>query len=160
MKYYCRSETPIGQLLLIGENGLLEKIYFPKAADRAVIEDSWQLNEEPFAEVLNQLKEYFAGRLQEFHVKMHLQGTDFQVRVWKELQQIPYGHTASYGEIAKRIDNPKACRAVGGANGKNPIPIIIPCHRIIGSDGSLTGFGGGLDLKKNLLKREMASFKS
>ncbi|MBW2659068.1 MAG: methylated-DNA--[protein]-cysteine S-methyltransferase [Deltaproteobacteria bacterium] len=154
MKHYCHSETPIGQLLLIGKNGLLEKIYFPKAADRTVIEDEWELNEEPFADVLNQLKEYFAGRLQEFNVKMHLQGTDFQIRVWEELQQIPYGRTASYGEIAKRIGNPKACRAVGGANRKNPIPIIIPCHRIIGSDGSLTGFGGGLDLKKNLLQRE------
>ena len=112
------------------------------------------LNEEYFSDILYQLKEYFAGRLQNFKVKMHLEGTDFQLRVWQELQQIPYGKTASYGQIAKQIGNPKACRAVGGANNKNPIPIIIPCHRIIGNDGSLTGFGGGLELKKDLLRLE------
>ena len=154
MKQYCYCRTPIGRLLLVGENGMLEKLHFPKSADYTIIEEDWNLDEECFADVLHQLKEYFAGRLQNFKVKMHLEGTDFQLRVWRELQQIPYGKTASYGEIAKRINNPKAYRAVGGANNKNPIPIIIPCHRIIGNDGSLTGFGGGLDVKKNLLNLE------
>jgi len=157
MTHYCYCKTPIGRLLLTGENGLLEKLYFPKSASQAVIEEGWELSKEHFADVRHQLKEYFAGRLQKFNVKMNLQGTDFQLRVWKELQEIPYGRTASYGEIAQRINNPKACRAVGGANRKNPIPIIIPCHRIIGNDGSLTGFGGGLELKKNLLHLENVS---
>jgi len=160
MTHYCYCKTPIGKLLLTGERGLLERIYFPKTASQIVIEDGWELTEEPFADVLQQLNEYFAGRLQKFNVKMNLRGTDFQLRVWRELQQIPYGRTASYGEIAKRINSPKACRAVGGANNKNPVPIIVPCHRIIGSDGSLTGFGGGLELKKNLLRREKASFQN
>ncbi len=154
MKQYCYCHTTIGRLLLIGENGLLEKLHFPNSADHTAIEENWDLNQEYFSDVQHQLKEYFAGRLQNFKVKMHLEGTDFQLKVWQELQQIPYGKTASYGQIAKQIGNPKACRAVGGANNKNPIPIIIPCHRIVGNDGSLTGFGGGLELKKNLLQLE------
>ena len=158
MTDYCYCKTPIGELLLTGKKGYLERIYFPKTASQTVIEERWELTEEPFADVLQQLKEYFAGRLQKFNVKINLRGTDFQLRVWRELQQIPYGQTASYGEIAKRINSPKACRAVGGANNKNPVPIIVPCHRIIGSDGSLTGFGGGLELKRNLLRREKAPF--
>ncbi len=154
MKQYCYCKTPIGKLLLTGENGLLEEIHFPNSAENAVIEDDWQNNRGAFSDVLQQLEEYFAGRRKVFKIKMNPKGTDFQRRVWQELQRIPYGKTASYGEIAHRIDNPKACRAVGGANGKNPIPIIIPCHRIIGTDGSLTGFGGGLELKKDLLRLE------
>jgi len=154
MKQYCYCQTPIGRLLLVGENGLLEQLHFPNSAGQVVIEESWCLDEESFADTLQQLEEYFAGRLENFQVKMHLTGTDFQRQVWQELQRIPYGKTASYGEIAKRIGNPKACRAVGAANGKNPVPIIIPCHRIIGTDGSLTGFGGGMELKKSLLRLE------
>ena len=154
MKHYCYCQTPIGRLLLIGKNGLLEEIHFPNSAESTIIEDNWHHDEEYFADVLQQLKEYFAGSRQNFDVKLSLKGTDFQRQVWQELQRIPYGKTASYGDIAKRINNPKACRAVGAANGKNPIPIIIPCHRIIGNDGSLTGFGGGLKLKKTLLDLE------
>ncbi len=159
MKQYCYYQSPIGRLLLIGEQGLLEEIHFPNSADHAVIEDNWHHDEECFADVLQQLEEYFAGDRRSFKVKMRLKGTDFQRRVWQELRQVPYGETASYGEIAERIDNPKACRAVGGANGKNPIPIIVPCHRIIGNDGSLTGFGGGLELKKKLLRIEKITLK-
>lgn len=154
MKHYCYYHTPIGRLLLIGEDGMLEQLHFPNSAEQTVIEDNWHQDEECFADVLQQLEEYFAGHRQEFSVKMRLKGTDFQRRVWQELRQIPYGKTASYGDIAKRIDNPKACRAVGAANGKNPVPIIIPCHRIIGNDGSMTGFGGGLELKRTLLELE------
>jgi len=159
MKQYCYCQSPIGRLLLIGEDGLLEELHFPNTAEKTVIEDNWRHNEECFADVLQQLGEYFAGNRQNFEVKLHLQGTDFQHSVWQELQRVPYGKTASYGEIAERIDNPKACRAVGGANGKNPIPIIIPCHRIIGNDGSLTGFGGGIELKKTLLRLENITLK-
>lgn len=157
MKHYCYCHTPIGRLLLIGENGILERIHFPNSAERTVIEDNWHHDKKCFAGVMQQLEEYFAGRRQNFTVKMNLKGTDFQRQVWQELQQIPYGETASYGDIAKRINNPKACRAVGAANGKNPIPIIVPCHRIIGNDGSLTGFGGGLELKKTLINLEDCS---
>ncbi len=159
MKQYCYWQSPIGRLLLIGEQGLLEELHFPNSAEHAVIEDNWHHDEECFANVLQQLREYFAGERQVFKVKMCLKGTDFQRRVWQELQQVPFGKTASYGEIAERINNPKACRAVGGANRKNPIPIIIPCHRIIGNDGSLTGFGGGLPLKKKLLRIENITLK-
>ncbi len=139
---------------MVGEDGLLEELHFPNSAEHTVIEDSWNHSEEYFTDILQQLEEYFAGDRQSFKVKMNLKGTDFQRSVWQELQRVPYGKTASYREIAERINNPKACRAVGGANGKNPIPIIIPCHRIIGNDGSLTGFGGGIELKKELLRLE------
>ncbi len=159
MKQYCYYQSPIGRLLLIGEEGILEELHFPNSAEDAVIGDNWLDNEEHFSDVLKQLGEYFAGSRQSFEVKMDPKGTDFQRRVWQELQRIPFGKTASYGEIAQRINNPKACRAVGGANGKNPIPIIIPCHRIIGNDGSLTGFGGGLELKKTLLRLENIPLK-
>ena len=113
-----------------------------------------QYDEAHFADALLQLGEYFDGVRQDFNLSISPKGTPFQQQVWQELQKIPFGHTASYGEIAARIDNPKASRAVGMANSRNPIPIIIPCHRIIGKDGSLTGFGGGVDLKKRLLELE------
>jgi methylated-DNA-[protein]-cysteine S-methyltransferase len=100
------------------------------------------------------LKAYFRGELKEFDLPLEMQGTEFQLRVWNELRAIPYGETISYAQLAGRIGNPKAVRAVGLANGSNPIPIIVPCHRVIGSDGSLTGFGGGLATKKKLLELE------
>ena len=103
---------------------------------------------------VDQLESYFRGELQEFNLPLSPGGTSFQQRVWAELRRIPYGETASYGDIAKRIGSPGAARAVGAANGSNPIPIVIPCHRVIGSDGSLTGFGGGLKIKKWLLELE------
>ncbi len=156
MKQYCYYDSPIGTLLLIGKNGVLEKLHFPRSARNIIIEHNWQEDCKSFLPVTDQLTAYFAGSLRTFTVQMRLEGTPFQQRVWKELIKIPYGQTASYGEIARRIGNPKACRAVGGANNKNPIPIIIPCHRVIGHDGSMAGFGGGLDLKKNLLQLEKA----
>jgi len=158
MKQYCYYKAPIGRLLLIGEDGVLEELHFPNSAEHALIKDDWICNEDSFSDILQQLGEYFAGRRKNFDVKINPTGTDFQRRVWQELQNVPYGKTASYGEIAQRINNPKACRAVGGANRKNPVPIIVPCHRIIGSDGSLTGFGGGLELKKDLLRLENIVF--
>ncbi len=117
-------------------------------------EPDWILNEKPFAAVRQQLEEYFAGDRKDFDLPLHLSGTEFQVQVLEELQRIPYGETTSYGDIAQRIGRPKAMRAVGAANGRNPIPIVIPCHRVIGSSGDLTGFGGGLDTKEALLRLE------
>lgn len=105
-------------------------------------------------QVLQELKEYFLGQRREFTVSLHQVGTPFQVRVWQELLRIPYANTRSYGEVAEKLDNPKGSRAVGLANSKNPIPVIVPCHRVIGKDGGLTGYAGGLELKQELLRLE------
>ena len=134
-------------------NNVLENIYFPK--NQKTPKDNWVHSEKEFSSVLGQLDAYFKGTLKIFEkIEMHIIGTDFQKKVWNELLKIPYGETISYGELATRIGNPKASRAVGMANSKNPIPIIIPCHRVIGKNGSLTGFGGGIDVKKQLLTLE------
>ena len=106
------------------------------------------------AECLRQLTEYFKGRRQKFSIPLVLEGTDFQKAVWRQLQKIPFGQTASYGDVARAVGSPRAFRAVGNANNKNPIPVIIPCHRVIGTSGDLTGFGGGLDTKEALLRLE------
>ena len=118
-------------------------------------ESDWIFSDKPFAAAREQLTAYFAGERKTFDLKLNPVGTEFQLQVLAELQKIPYGITASYGDIAKRIGRPKAVRAVGAANGRNPIPIIIPCHRVIGSTGKLTGFGGGIPTKKALLKLEL-----
>ncbi len=152
--YYCYLETPIGELLLAGEDGSLSMIGFPKGSMRRDPEPDWIFNEKPLAEACRQLIEYFDGERREFDLELDLSGTEFQVSVLHALQNIPYGETVSYGEIAKRIGRPRAVRAVGAANGRNPIPIVVPCHRVIGSGGDLTGFGGGLDTKEALLRLE------
>ena len=154
MKQYCSYQSPIGKLLLVGSDGILEALHFPNSPGQKNIDQDWQYDEACFKQVIRQLSEYFAGNRQEFNLEIAPKGTDFQERVWQELRRIPFGKTASYGEIAEKIGNAKASRAVGMANGKNPIPIIVPCHRVIGKDGSLTGFGGGLDIKKQLLQLE------
>lgn len=152
--YYCYFETPIGELLLAGEADSLSMIGFPKGAMRRDPEADWIYNEEPFDNACSQLAEYFSGERKTFDLPLLLSGTEFQVSVLEALQEIPYGETATYGDVAKRIGRPKAVRAVGAANGRNPIPIIVPCHRVIGSSGDLTGFGGGLDTKAALLRLE------
>lgn len=152
--YYCYVDSPIGELLLAGTEDALSMIGFPKGSMRRDPEPDWIFKEEPFAEVRKQLQEYFDGERREFDVPLSLDGTKFQLSVWRALQDIPYGTTVSYGEVAQRIENPRAMRAVGAANGRNPIPIIVPCHRVIGSHGDLTGFGGGLDTKEALLRLE------
>ncbi len=152
--YYCYLDTPIGELLLAGDDQGLSMIGFPSGKMRREPETDWIFNEQPFAEARRQLDEYFAGQRRDFDLPLHVAGTDFQVQVLEELRRIPYGETTSYGDIAKRIGRPKAMRAVGRANGANPIPIVIPCHRVIGSGGALTGFGGGLDTKEALLRLE------
>lgn len=147
---YWRMETPIGPLVLAGEgDGALHAIRFHGHADAA-----WAADQAPFHRAIEQLRAYFAAELTCFDLPLAPAGTPFQLRVWRELQTIPYGETASYRNIAERIGKPDAVRAVGAANGANPIPIVIPCHRIIGSNGKLTGFGGGLDTKEKLLKLE------
>ena len=153
--YYCYFETPIGDLLLAGDEDALHMIGFPEGSMRREAEADWIYSDKPFAEARRQLGAYFAGELQSFDLKLSPNGTEFQMQVLNELQKIPYGTTASYGDIAKRIGRPKAVRAVGAANGRNPLPIIIPCHRVIGSSGDLTGFGGGIPTKKALLRLEL-----
>jgi methylated-DNA-[protein]-cysteine S-methyltransferase len=152
--YYCYLDTPIGELLLAGEDGALAMIGFPKGSMRRDPEPDWIYKEKPLSEARKQLQEYFAGTRKAFDLPLRLNGTEFQVSVLNALQEIPYGETVSYGEIAKRIGNPKAMRAVGAANGRNPIPIVVPCHRVIGSSGDMTGFGGGIDTKEALLRLE------
>ena len=152
--YYRYLSTPIGDLLLAGDTDGLSMIGFPDGKMRRKPEPDWILDKTPFEDVVLQLEEYFAGRRREFTLPLKLTGTDFQVRVLEELTRIPYGQTVSYGTVAERIGRPGAMRAVGAANGRNPIPIVIPCHRVIGSSGKLTGFGGGLDTKAALLRLE------
>ena len=152
--YYCYLDTPIGELLIAGEDGALSMIGFPKGSMRREPEPDWIFNENQLADACKQLREYFAGERRDFDIPLKLSGTEFQVSVLEALQEIPYGETTSYGQIAKQIGRPKAVRAVGAANGRNPIPIVVPCHRVIGSTGDLTGFGGGLDTKEALLRLE------
>ncbi len=152
--YYCYLTTPIGDLLLAGEDDALNLVAFPEGSMRRDPDPDWIYNEKQFANARQQLTEYFDGERKEFDLPLSLAGTEFQLRVLDELRRIPYGETTSYGDIAARIGKPKAMRAVGAANGRNPIPIIVPCHRVIGSSGDLTGFGGGLDAKQALLQLE------
>ena len=150
---YAWCDSPAGQLLLTGRKKL-ESISFPASNHRVDPKDDWQEDPLFFKPVTDQLGAYFSGKLTRFNVEMDLIGTEFQKKVWKTLATVSFGTIISYGELAARIGNPNASRAVGLANGKNPIPIIIPCHRVIGKDGSLTGFGGGLEVKKMLLELE------
>ena len=155
MIYYDYFETVlIGTLTLVGDAAGLRHIEFEKKKKTLTIEKEWQQQPEFFNEVKAQLTAYFEGKLKHFDLPLAPAGTAFQLSVWEALKAIPYGEVASYGDIAKAIGNPKAVRAVGGANARNPIPIVIPCHRVLGSDGSLTGFGGGLTTKQRLLDLE------
>ncbi|MFT5548958.1 MAG: methylated-DNA-[protein]-cysteine S-methyltransferase [Candidatus Azotimanducaceae bacterium] len=151
---YRYIESPIGKLLLVGDDNGLAIIGLPKGKGVVVPESSWQLSDDCFEEAERQLNEYFAGARKTFDLKLAPTGTDFQLAVLEALQGIPMGETRSYLQIAHQIERPKAVRAVGAANGRNPLPIVIPCHRVIGADGSLTGFGGGLDAKLFLLELE------
>ena len=152
---YTYLDTPIGELLLAGDGRALHALGFPDGPMRQRAESAWKLNDAAFTETKAQLSDYFAGSLKDFSLRLQPHGTPFQLAVLAELQKIPYGTTASYADIARRIDKPKAVRAVGAANGRNPIPVIIPCHRVIGSNGKLTGVGGGLPTKEALLRLEL-----
>lgn len=147
-------DSPIGHLLLVASKTGLCEVRFDPGANKHKLEDHWIQGGSINARARLQLAEYFEGTRQVFDINLDASGTDFMHQVWRELTHIPFGETASYGKVAMRIGRPRASRAVGMANGRNPIPIIVPCHRVIGTDGSLTGFAGGLDLKRRLLAHE------
>src|SRR5882672_5504217 len=149
-----RIDSPVGKLLLAADAQGLRLVSFESSKRAAPVQPEWKEDKAPFAEAIRQLQAYFVGELREFDLPLAPEGTEFQLRVWDSLRTIPYGETISYGQLAQKIGNPKAVRAVGLANGCNPIPIIIPCHRVSGSDGGLTGFGGGLSNKRKLLALE------
>jgi methylated-DNA-[protein]-cysteine S-methyltransferase len=143
-------DSPIGELLLAGdEDGLRRVSMSPFAVDA-----EWTRDDEAFANARQQLEQYFRGDRRDFDLPVQLDGNRFELSVWDALRSIPYGETASYGEIARELGHPDAPRAVGAANGRNPVAIIVPCHRVIGADGSLTGYGGGLERKRFLLDLE------
>ena len=151
---YTRMESPVGPLLLVADDSGLRRIDFVHGRTPAAADPEWHDDAEPLRETIHQLRAYFAGELEAFDLTLAPAGTPFQRTVWNRLCEIPYGETISYGELARRIGNPNAARAVGLANGSNPIPIVIPCHRVIGSNGKLTGYGGGLPIKEKLLALE------
>ena len=152
--FYTFIPSPLGQLMLAGDGNQLHVIGFPEGSQARGAEPGWDRYDKPFAAAKRQLDQYFDGKRREFELDLAPVGTPFQLSVLDELLKIPYGETCSYRDIATALGNPKAVRAVGGANGRNPIPIVIPCHRVIGSNGSLTGFGGGLPSKRFLLDLE------
>jgi len=153
MTSYAIYEGPEGPLLIaVDEERRVVRLHFVDGP--LPLGDGWHENEDALKGVARQLDEYFVGDRTEFDLELAPAGTPFQLDVWRALRHIPYGETISYGELAKRVDRPGAARAVGAANGQNPIAIIVPCHRVIGADGSLTGFGGGLPWKRWLLNRE------
>jgi len=152
--YYTYFKSPFCKLLIAGEDGSLRQIRFLTPERSVSKPPDWRSDDSLLKDDIRQLKAYFAGELKQFSVKIVLTGTPFQCRVWTALQKTAYGETVSYGELARLINNPKACRAVGAANARNPLPLIIPCHRVIGSNGKLVGFGGGLQLKQALLDHE------
>jgi methylated-DNA-[protein]-cysteine S-methyltransferase len=151
---FTQIESPLGPLLLVADEAGLREIRFVNGRHPTQPEPSWKEDRAPLSETIRQLQAYFAGELESFDLQLAPEGTPFQLGVWRRLCDIPYGETISYGELAGRIGNPKASRAVGLANGSNPIPIVIPCHRVIGSNGKLTGYGGGLPIKEKLLALE------
>ncbi len=149
MKHSCHYNTPIGMILIEEEDGYITALYTCEGTFGVEDEET-----ELIKRTYDELCEYFAGQRREFDIPQKPNGTRFQQRVWEALRRIPYGQTRSYGEIAAQIGNPKAARAVGGANNRNPILILTPCHRVIGADGSLVGFGAGIDIKEKLIELE------
>ncbi|MFD8636609.1 methylated-DNA--[protein]-cysteine S-methyltransferase [Streptomyces sp. NPDC059533] len=156
-KQHTVVDSPYGPLTLVATEGVLSKLYMTGQRHRPAEESFGErvaASEEPFPEVVRQLTAYFAGERTSFDLPLRLEGTEFQRSVWDQLVRIPYGETWSYGELAARLGKPGASRAVGLANGKNPVGIIVPCHRVIGASGGMTGYGGGLDRKVRLLDFE------
>jgi methylated-DNA-[protein]-cysteine S-methyltransferase len=151
---YTIYDSPIGPLLLAGRDSALHVLWFVNGRRPPALDRSWTEVPDAFPDAARQLREYFAGTRTAFDLALDPHGTPFQQRVWRALQDIPYGETRSYGELARHLGDVKAVRAVGLANGANPIAIVIPCHRVIGAGGSLVGFGGGLPTKRALLDLE------
>ncbi|MFK4864094.1 methylated-DNA--[protein]-cysteine S-methyltransferase [Streptomyces sp. CSMPJR101] len=154
MRRHSVIDSPYGPLTLVAEDGVLCGLYMTDQRHRPAEETFGPLDASPFAQTEEELEAYFAGELRQFTVPLHLKGTPFQLTVWNHLRTIPYGETRTYGQLAEALGNRGASRAVGLANGKNPIGIIVPCHRVIGATGSLTGYGGGLPRKQRLLAFE------
>ncbi len=151
---YTTLASPQGELLLAGEDGGLSGLYLPPHKGAPEVGMDWRRDDDRFSDAREQLVAYFAGTLHTFNLDLAPRGTPFQLRVWLALAEIPYGTTISYRQLAERVGNPNASRAVGLANGRNPISIIVPCHRVIGSTGRLVGYGNGLDRKQILLDLE------
>ena len=151
---YTSIDSPIGKILVAQSDKGLTHIRFASSSKPEPPLEHWQYVKQLKTEAIDQIRAYFKGTLRDFSISLDLDGTPFQLKVWKALQKIPYGETISYCELARRIGQPKAVRAVGGANGRNPIPLVVPCHRVIGSNGSLTGYGSGLHIKSTLLELE------
>lgn len=154
IRSYTFIESPVGRLFLGEIEGKLTDLLFMPGKKQTLHGPEWRESETPFKETIRQLRAYFGGELKRFDVPLSLKGTPFQLAAWKELMNIPYGETITYGEQAGRMGRPKACRAVGGANGRNPVAIIVPCHRVVAANGKIGGFGGGLGIKRKLLALE------
>jgi methylated-DNA-[protein]-cysteine S-methyltransferase len=159
MVSFTQIESWLGPLLLSADDSGLRSIEFVNGRRLARPDPAWQENSQRLREPIQQLRAYLAGQLETFDLALAPTGTTFQLEVWRRLCEIPYGETISYGELARRLGNPNASRAVGLANGANPIPIVIPCHRVIGSNGKLTGYGGGLPIKEKLLALERCQLR-
>jgi methylated-DNA-[protein]-cysteine S-methyltransferase len=154
---FTTCSSPVGPLLLTSNGRALTSLFLPGFDLPEAAEDR---EDQVLRDAREQLDDYFAGKLRSFDLKLAPHGTEFQSSVWRELSRIPFGVTISYADLAQRIGQPKACRAVGAANGRNPIAIIVPCHRVIGADGTLTGYGGGLECKRWLLEHEQEVLKN
>lgn len=156
--YYTKFNTRFCEIILAGDEKGLAHLHLNtgQGSREFEIQDAWELKPEFFKDTQSQILEYLAGKRTVFKVSLNPAGTEFQKKVWAQLRTIPYNSLVSYGEIAKKLGNPKAARAVGAANGKNPIPLIIPCHRVVGANGNLTGFAHGLAIKEKLIALEQA----
>jgi methylated-DNA-[protein]-cysteine S-methyltransferase len=154
MNVYTTFDSPIGELLAVGDGESLSRLDMRGGRRPIPIDRSWKRDDDALADVRTQLADYFAGRRTTFDLPLAMAGNDFELSVWAALREIPYGETTSYGAVARAIGRPSAPRAVGLANGRNPIAVVVPCHRVIGADGSLTGYGGGLERKRLLLDLE------
>ena len=152
--FYSTMTSPIGELTLTSDGDAVTGVYMHRQKSAPQRNEDWKRDDDLLGTVREELQAYFAGELKDFDLSLAPQGTEFQQRVWRALRDIPYGETISYGELAARIGQPNASRAVGMANGQNPISIVVPCHRVIGADGTLTGYGGGIERKRWLLAHE------
>ena len=155
--YYSHIDCPLGRLIVQGDGELITGLYLPQHKGWDGPDAAGLQSDVPFIAIRQQLAQYFAGERQQFDVPLKLTGTPFQQRVWQELVRIPFGTTITYAELARRVGKPTASRAVGNANGRNPISILVPCHRVIGGNGKLTGYAGGIDKKESLLAWERAA---
>ncbi|MCK5542551.1 MAG: methylated-DNA--[protein]-cysteine S-methyltransferase [Desulfobacterales bacterium] len=154
MIYFTIINTPVGELLVVKKQATLYKVFFSKKNKHHLPNDLWKEDKAKFSKEIQEISDYFSGKLKKFSNIPIPEGTDFQQKIWKALLDIPYGSTISYQDIAIAAGSPNACRAAGNALNINPLPLIIPCHRVIGKDGSLTGFGSGIPIKKHLLELE------